>query len=133
MTDGKTMPRADALFAAMCVGTIAFAAAFVVPLFAEQAVLWYYPLERQWTYETRPTGLAIDFYGRGVLAVMAWSVTVPITIVIARRFAALGTRFRGLLLAWTITAVVFVMFYFAWSLILRVPTPAPIPDWYTPR
>jgi len=127
------MPRGDVAFVAMRAGTIAFVVAFVAPFFTPLRVPWYYPVERRWAFEIRPTGLAMDFYGRIVLGVIGWSIAVIVATLIARRFATLGARTRGLLLAWAITALVFAMFYFAWTLYHRVPMPVSLPPGYMPR
>lgn len=123
--------RAHARYVAMCVGVIAFTLAFLAPLFAPLAVPWYRPVEREWTFEIKPAGLAIDFYGRLAFAVLAWAFAVGASL-IGRR-ATLGGRARGLVLAWAIAAITFAMFYFAWTLYYRVPDPVPIPAGYVPR
>jgi hypothetical protein len=117
----------------MCVGTIAFVVAFLLPFFMEQSIAWYYPEERRWAYEVRPTGLALDFYGRLVHGVIASSIAVIAAIAICKRVKALGERLRFVLPAWTITAVIFGIGYFAWTLTYRVPAPQPLPSWYQPR
>jgi len=128
------MSRKDALYVAMCLGTIAFAIAFVYPQFTEQAVAWYYPLERRWAYETRATGLAMDFYGRLAQGLVAWAATVIAALLVALRIKRpLSERATSLLAAWAVTFTLLVILYFAWNLYFRHPTPSPIPDWYRPR
>lgn len=128
------MSRKDALYVAMCLGTLAFAIAFVIPHFTEQAVAWYYPLERRWAYESRTTGLAMDFFGRLAQALVAWAVTVIASLLVTRRIRApLSERAIGLLAAWALTLTLLVILYYAWNLYFRHPTPSPIPDWYRPR
>jgi hypothetical protein len=128
------MKRQDALYVAMSVGMIAFAIGFVYPQLTEQAVAWYYPLERRWAYEVKPTGLAMDFFGRTAQALVAWAVVVAATLAIMPRIKRpLSPRVAGLLSAWAIVLTVLVILYFAWTLYFRHPTAAPIPDWYRPR
>ena len=133
------MARTDVLFVAMCVGTIAFVVGLLLPYFTAQAVAWYYPVERRWAYEVKPHGLAMDFYGRVGLGLAAGSLAVIISTFVTRsafmtrRWQRLSDRMRGLWLAWTFTAVVFAMAYFAWTLAHHVPEAQPIPAWYTPR
>lgn len=128
------MKRQEALFVALCLGTVAFAIGFVYPQIAEQAVAQYYPLEHRWSFEARPQGLAMDFYGRLGQALAAWAVAVIASLAVVRRIKRpLSERTAGLLIAWALTFTVLVMMYFAWTLIFRHPTPAPIPDWYRPR
>ncbi|MGE0550244.1 MAG: hypothetical protein AB7O24_05880 [Kofleriaceae bacterium] len=127
------MTRSNALFAAMCVGAIAFAVAFVYPQLSGQAIAWYYPVERRWAYEAQPTGLAMDFFGRLLQGLVAWSIAVVATMAITRRLRELSPRAAHLLAAWAIALTLLVMFYFAYTLAVRVPTPVAIPEWYVPR
>ena len=127
------MKRQDALYVAMCVGTIAFAIAFVYPQLTEQAVAWYFPLEREWSYQTNPTTLAIDFYGRLAHALIAWAAAVIVSLLVTRRVRVLSERMAGLLIAWALTFTLLVILYYAWTLAFRTPVPSPIPDWYHPR
>jgi hypothetical protein len=125
--------KQDALFIAMAAGAIAFAFAFVAPMVAELAVPWYYPLERRWAFEVKPKGLAMDFFGRTIIATAAWCVVVIVTLAITKRVKAVSSRMIGLFAAWAIASIVLVMMNFAWTLYFRVPTPEPIPSWYVPR
>ena len=127
------MTRKDALYAAMCLGTIAFAIAFVYPQLAAQAIAWYHPIGGGWTFEARPAGLAIDFYGRLGQGVVAWAVAVLVALPLARRAKPLSDRAAGLLLAWALTLTLLVMLYYAWTLYFRVPVPEPLPEAYRPR
>lgn len=127
------MRKQDGLFLAVAAGAIAFAFAFVAPMIAGLRVPWYYPLEHRWAFERKPTGLAMDFYGRTIVATMAWCLVVMVTLAITRRVKTVSARTIGLFTAWTTTAIVVVMMHFAWSLYFRVPTPEPIPSWYEPR
>jgi hypothetical protein len=124
--------RSRALFVAVSAGTIAFVFAFAYPMVHEMAVLWYYPLEHRWAYEARPAGLAIDFYGRVLFAMIAWAAAFLVTLAIARRRAP-SERILGLATAWAATAVLLVVLFYGWTLYFRVPTPSPIPTWYQPR
>lgn len=126
------MRKPDALFMAMAAATTAFAIAFVYPMLGSQPVPWYYPLERRWAFQIKPSGLAMDFYGRVLVATITWSVVFMVTLPIVRRVGS-GTRIIGLTAAWTVTIVVLVMLYFAWMLYFRVPEPATVPSWYQPR
>jgi RsiW-degrading membrane proteinase PrsW (M82 family) len=127
--------RQDALYAASCIGTIAFCVTFVLPQFTEQAVLQYFPLDRGWELTAKPAGLAMDFYGRLLQGVVAAAIAIVVTLVITSRVKTekLPQKAASLLVAWAIAFVVLVMMYYAWTLAFRVPNAAPIPDWYIPR
>lgn len=127
------MRKQDGLFIAMAAGVVAFAFAFVAPMIGGLPVPWYYPLEHRWAIESKPTGLAMDFYGRMIVATSAWSLVVMVTLAITRRVKTISARTIGLFTAWAITATVLVMMHFAWTLYFRVPTPLAIPSWYERR
>jgi hypothetical protein len=129
------MKRQDALYAASCIGTIAFCIAFVAPHFIGHAVLWYMPLDRSWELTERPTGLAIDFYGRLLQGVLVAAIAIALTLVVTARIKTerLSRKLASLLVAWAIAFVVLAMMYYAWTLAFRVPIAEPIPDWYIPR
>lgn len=127
--------RGRVVYLALCVATIGFALGFVYPAITPQAVLWYYPLEGRWAYEIEPTGLAMDFYGRALLALAAAAVSFAGGYVVFRRWrrAVAHPTVLGLFTAWAITATLFAMLNFGWTLYFRTPVPAPLPDWYVPR
>lgn len=127
------MRKQEALLIAMCAATIAFAVAFVYPMIVAQPVGWYYPLEHRWALESKPTGLAMDFYGRTFQASVAWSIMFMIALPIARRVRSLQPRAIFLIAAWSISVTLLVMAYIGWMLHFRVPTPPAIPAWYQPR
>lgn len=129
--------RGRVVYLALCVATIGFALGFVYPAITPQAVLWYYPLERRWAYEVEPTGLAMDFYGRLLLALATGAVSFAAGFALVHRWRRAAILAHpavvGLVTAWALTAVLFAMLNFGWTLYFRTPIPAPLPDWYVPR
>jgi hypothetical protein len=125
--------KQEALFIAMCAGAIAFAFAFIAPMLSGGAVPWYYPIEHRWTFEARPNGFALDFFGRTLFGLAAWAIAVLVALPLARRAKSISARVLGLVTAWTVTAVLLVMLHYAWSLHFRRPLPEPMPTWYQPR
>jgi hypothetical protein len=115
------------LFVALGAAAIAFTVAFVYPSIAGAPVAWYYPAGHAWVWEARPRGIAMDFYGRTAQALVAWAVVFAGALAIARRRATISPRAIGLVAAWTLTAIVFAMLFYAWTLHFRVPVPAPLP------
>ncbi len=128
------MRKADLVFVALALATAVFAIAFVVPFFTEVSVPWYYPLERRWALELKPSGLAMDFYGRTLISMLAATVTFVITVLVGgRKKTPFQPRTLGVVAAWAITLTLLVISYFGWTLYSRRPVPAPIPTWYEPR
>ena len=127
------MPKAEALYAALCGAAAAFALGFVWPAFKSTAVFWYYPLQRRWALETRPSALAMDWFGRCFTGVLAGLVVFAIIYVIARRLRPLSRRAFGLWAAWFTTAVLLAMALHVYQLAPRKPVAEPLPSWYQPR
>jgi hypothetical protein len=125
--------RKHALYFAVCAGGIGFALAFVYPALSPTRVLWYYALEHRWAFEQQPTGLAMDFYGRTLLAIGVAALAGGLTYAVARRVRAPGAPGFRLWAAWTLTVVLAAMAMYTWELYHRHPIPEPLPSWYVPR
>lgn len=130
MADERT---AMATYLGLSVAAIVFALAFVYPAYADQALPWYYPLERRWAWELRPDGLAMEFYGRTFLALVLSAPAGLIAYAIGRRVGRLPPRAADLLTAWVVTLTLLAMLFYAWELYSRRPVPEPLPPWYVPR
>lgn len=122
-----------ALYAAACFATIGFVVGFLYPLLADQAVPWYYPLDRYWVWEVKPKGLAMDFFGRGVIGVICAASFGALAYLGARYVRNPSDRSVDLFTAWAVTATLLAVVHFGWSLYFRQPAAAPLPDWYVPR
>lgn len=127
------MRKVDAIFLALCAATVGFALVFVLAMILGWEVAWYYPTERRWTYEVSARGLAMDFYGRCLAASVAAGLAYTVTYAVARRLPAGAARLAGLFTAWAVTAVLYGVLFFGYTLYFREPIPAPLPDWYEPR
>jgi hypothetical protein len=123
----------QALFVALCAGSVAFCLAFVAPAFTPMRVLWYLPLEHRWTFVIKPEGLGMDFYGRVLDGVLAGAVGTLAAWAIARRLRALSAGTLVLWTAWLTTAALLAMALFTYQMVRRHPRPLPIPAWYERR
>ena len=121
------MTKPAARFVALGAAAIAFVLAYAFPSFASEPLPWYYPAEHAWAFEVRPTGVAIDLYGRLGQAIVAWAGVFALAHVLVGGRRAIGARAIGLVAAWVLTALAFAMLFFAWTLHYRVPIPAPLP------
>lgn len=74
-----------ALFWVIGAACVAFAVAFIAPLFFEIPVLFYFPLERRFTFEARPEGLAMSFYGRTLFGIVAGACAGAAAFLTTRR------------------------------------------------
>ena len=127
------MEREHALYIALCVAILGFPLAFGYPAHVETRVLWYYPIEHRWAFEVQPTGLAMDWYGRTLLATAVAIAAFFGVYGLSRRWKIVRERSFKMWAAWAITVTFLVMTFYAWNLYSRRPTPAPLPSWYVPK
>jgi len=127
------MERAQAIYVALSGAAIAFALSFAWPAYSATSVFWYYPLERRWALEIRPSSLAMDWYGRCLLSSLVALVVFAVIQVIARRLRPLTSRGYNLWAAWMVTATLLSMSLYAYQLATRNPIPEPLPSWYQPK
>ena len=120
------------LFAALLAARVAFGLAYLAGSIRRSPVPWYYPLERRWAFESSPTGLAMEWYGRTGAALLAaalafallwlFSARGPLARALAQPATVLGAaRAGGLILL-----VDFA--YFGWILMHQTPAPLPLPE-----
>jgi hypothetical protein len=122
------------MFAAFLVARGVFGLAFLIPVLAGSAVPWYHLFSHAWSFEVRPTDLAIDWFGRTLLALVASAVLGVATWLLAARAAWLGRRSVVLAIAHAGAMILLVDFlYFGWTLVNLPATPEPLPAWYCPR
>jgi hypothetical protein len=125
------------VFLAFLVARGAFGLYYLVTSLRQSPVPWYHPLSGGWTFEPRPAGFAMDWFGRTALSLgcaiaaglFAWLFTArgPLAVWLSRPAVVLGiARAGGLILL-----VDFA--YFGWVLMHQTPAPLPLPDWYCPR
>jgi hypothetical protein len=129
------------LACALCIGTcLCFFLTELLPL----PVPIYYPIARRWSLGPGAVpGLAMDYYGRSLLALLGGGVFVLATLlalwIAARREAPAGpadTAPHPVLLlctAWAATAFVLCASLYAYKLGGRDLVPDPLPAWYQPR
>jgi hypothetical protein len=123
--------RGALAWALFCVG---YAAAFLLSSTLPIPVLWYFPLERRFSFEVRPTGIAADFYGRVLLCLIAGAASFLLGRLVFRGSAP-GTSVRWLdrALGWSAALLLFSAGLYMFVLWHRVTTPAPLPPGYVPR
>jgi ABC-type Fe3+ transport system permease subunit len=124
-----------AVHLAFCVAAIAFALGLALPVLTPTPVLWYRPADRDWVFDVKTTGVAMDFFGRCLLAAVASAGCGGLT------YAGLRWRARrdpsptdvALFTGWALATVMVAIAFFAWRLAHRELTPPPLPSWYQPR
>jgi hypothetical protein len=128
------MSNKHAVHLATCVAQIAFALALAFPAFVAVPLPRYYPADRWWTFDVHATGIAMDFYGRCLLAVLVSALTAAGTYLCARRFVRRdpGGRIVALFTVWAISLTFLVIAFYAWRLAHRAVSPPSLPSWYRP-
>jgi hypothetical protein len=117
-----------ALFIALSVATATFALVHIFPELYPVRVLWYYPLERRWAFELAPSGLAMAWYGRSLLAMAVAVAVFAGALAIAQRRS--GATKLGLQswAAGAATAAVLTMTAYTWCLVQRRPASERVPE-----
>jgi hypothetical protein len=124
--------RAIALARALCAAVVGFDLGFVFPAWSPTRVLWYFPLERRWAFVVRPDGLAMDFYGRTLLALLVAAACFALALTLARvRPPSRPSLQRWT--SWAAIALALTLALQAFQLANRQPVPEPLPAWYVPR
>lgn len=111
----------------ICVAIAAFGIAFTLPLLVRMPLLWYHPTEHAWAFETTPTVVAMDWFGRVGMAILAGLIGYVLGRVLPMRWS----RTRRAAWGWATLAgaiVLVSMTIYAVRLAQREPKPlAPTP------
>lgn len=112
---------------AVCALCSVTAAVFFLTGVAPLPVLLYFPIGRRFSFTPHPTELAMDFYGRSLLALLA-GLAAAIVCYAGMRIVKAPKKSRLLLLTgYAATALLLAAGLFAYQLSVRVPTPLPLP------
>ena len=96
-------------------------------------ILWYYPLEHRWAFESEPNGLAIAWYGQTIASLTLSLVGGGMAWIVLRRRPPLSPGIQDGWLGAMIVSIVFVVLVIVVTNLGRHPTPEPLPPWYIPR
>ncbi len=114
-----------------------FGIVFLASAAARWPVLWYFPLQHRWELARAVRGVAMDWYGRSMLALVAGAFAGFGAYAIAGmpapgRFFARRGVVEGIAHFGALMLLNDVLFY-ALALLTRHVTPVPIPSWYCPQ
>jgi hypothetical protein len=114
-----------------CALLLGFAGTFFLLQLIPIPLLWYHPLDRQFVLETRPNGLAMDFYGRTLWSAVVGGVCFGLGRQLAGR--VIFTRERvWLWLAYGLGMTALAMCLIGYQIWPRPAHPLTIPAWYVP-
>lgn len=121
--------RLQARTYAVCALCIVTSAVFFLTGVAPLPVLLYFPIGRRFGFTPHPTELAMDFYGRSLLALLAGVAAAILGYAVLRVVGVKTPRKNRLLLltGYAATALLLAAGLFAYQLSVRVPTPLPLP------
>ncbi len=125
------------VFLAFLVARLVFGVVFLASALGRWPVPWYFPLQHRWELARRVQGLAMDWYGRSLLALLAGAAAGALAYGLARipSVARLFAR-RGFVAAVAHLGAVLLLqdvLFYAFTLATRHVTPAALPPWYCPR
>ena len=127
------MERSKAISVAACAAIVTFELGYLYSSFGSIRLWWYYPLEHRWAFELKPIELAMNWYGRNLVATL-WSAAGFLTAyAVARRREHLPPGGQRLLAACIAASVLIGVALFACQISGSQPTPQPLPAWYVPR
>jgi hypothetical protein len=114
-----------------CAMLLAFAGTFFLLQLIPMPLFWYHPLERVFQLETRPSGLAMDFYGRTLWSAIAGALAFPVGSRLASHLTFTRSRV-WLWVAYGLGMTALAMCLIGYQIWPRPAQPIPIPSWYTP-
>lgn len=125
------------VFLAFLVARLVFGVVFLASALGRWPVPWYFPLQHRWEVARRVSGLAMDWYGRSLVALLAGVAAGALAYGIAR-FPSAARLFarRGFVAAVAHLGAVMLMqdvLFYVFTLATRHVTPAALPAWYCPR
>lgn len=116
-------------FVAFLVARAVFGLVLLATTFRRIPIPWYYPLRREWAWETAPRGLGMAWYGATALALVAAAMSAGLVLLahgvpsIAR---ALGRRRTVLAISRAGALMILVdLAYFGWTTTHQTPAPLP--------
>ena len=115
------------------VAVMVFCWSFAFLLLHPMPTLWYYPLEHRWAWETQPSGLAMDWYGRTLVSIMVAGLGGALSWGILRRRAPLYPEIQDGWMGALVVSIVFVVLVIVVTSLGHHPVPEPLPPWYEPR
>jgi hypothetical protein len=114
-----------------------FGLAFLAPSLRPMPLFWYKPLARTWTFELRPSGFAMEWFGRTALAIGVGALVGLAAWALSRRGAlARWLAQPGIVLAIARAGALVLLvdfLYFGWVMTHQTAAPLPLPAWYCPR
>jgi hypothetical protein len=105
-----TVMRGGRALLLLILARLGFSLGFMASALRGSPLLWYFPLERRWSYELQPLGthLGMDWFGR-VLEGLAWALGAALLGLLGTSWRPLGQALlrpeRVLLLARTLALV----------------------------
>lgn len=114
------MSTKHATHVSVCLAIIAFSIALALPAFVPMPMLFYRPVEHEWLLELHPSGIAMDFFGRCLLAGACSAIAAFASYAIARRRRRdAKPETLAMLGIWAIAIAMIAMAFFSWRQIHR--------------
>lgn len=127
------MKRSESVYFAWCAAIVVASLVYVAPAFTSIPLVWYYPVAHTWALESRPSGFALDWYGRTLWAVLAGVMAFGLGRAISARLATPSMRAYRIWAAWVGMTSLLAIAVYAYQLANRHPAPEPLPAGYQAR
>jgi hypothetical protein len=119
------------VFFAFLVARAAFGLVFLGVSLGRWRIFWYYPLERRWSFEAAPQGLAMAWFGATGASLVAAAVAGGAAYLASRR-GALGRavdapRFLAAIARAGALVLAVDFAYFGWRMMTQTPVPLELP------
>jgi hypothetical protein len=128
------LERKHRIYVTVFIGSAAFVAALMLTALVTIPLAWYFPVAREWRVTTHPNSLAVDWYGRTLLALVSAAIASAVSWLLSALLPAPKTErvFRWLAL-WTALLLLFASALYGYQLSGRAAPPEPLPLGYVPR
>ena len=119
---------------AWMLGATGYLAAYFASTVLPVPLVWYFPVERRFSFEAHASGQAMDFYGRLLFSLAAGALALGLGRVVFRRLpASAQPRWAIRLVVWCGSILAVTGGLYLYLLAGRHAAPWPLPEGYVPR
>jgi hypothetical protein len=119
---------------AMMMGATGYLTAYFAATVVRLPIVWYFPVERRFSFEVHPAGQAMDFYGRVLMCVVVGAAGFGLGELLFRRAPPdTHARWAWRLVVWCASLLVLTGGLYVYTLWGRQGAPWPLPQGYVPR
>ena len=119
---------------AWMMGAAGYLAAYFASTVVRVPLVWYFPVERRFSFETHAAGQAMDFYGRVLFSLVVGAAAFGLGVAVFRRAPeSAQARWALRLVVWCASLLAITAGLYVYTLYGRQAVPWPLPEGYVPR